>query len=46
VATSLRKRFGVSDICIVADRGMVGIRNAEELAKLGFTCILGVKMRL
>ena len=46
VATSLRKRFGISDICIVADRGMVGKRNAQELEKLGFTYILGVKMRL
>lgn len=46
VAESLRSRFGVSDICIVADRGMVGKRNAQELERLGFTYILGVKMRL
>ncbi len=46
VATSLRERFGVSDICIVADRGMVGRKNAQELTRLGFPYILGVKMRL
>ncbi|MDI6873923.1 MAG: IS1634 family transposase, partial [Actinomycetota bacterium] len=46
VATSLRERFGVEDICIVADRGMTGRRNAQELEELGFSYILGVKMRL
>ena len=46
VATRLRERFGVSDICIVADRGMVGRKNAQELTSLGFPYILGVKMRL
>ena len=46
VAASLRKRFGVGDVVIVADRGMVGKKNAEALASLGFTYILGVKMRL
>lgn len=46
VAGRLRKRFGVEDVVIVADRGMVGKKNAEDLARLGFTYILGVKMRL
>jgi transposase len=46
VAASLRERFGVSDIVIVADRGMVGKKNTRELAELGFSYILGVKMRL
>ncbi len=46
VARSLRERFGVSDICIVADRGMVGAQNAKDLTALGFPYILGVKMRL
>lgn len=46
VAENLRSRFGVEDICIVADRGMVGKRNVQELEKLGFAFILGVKMRL
>ena len=46
VASSLRERFGVSDVAIVADRGMVGKKNMEALFSLGFTYILGVKMRL
>jgi len=46
VAASLRKRFGVGDVAIVADRGMVGKKNMEALSSLGFTYILGVKMRL
>lgn len=46
VATSLRDRFGVGDVCIVADRGMMGERNAKHLTDLGFPYILGVKMRL
>ncbi|MDD5749044.1 MAG: IS1634 family transposase [Actinomycetota bacterium] len=46
VARGLQKRFGVGDVVIVADRGMVGKKNAEALAHLGFTYILGVKMRL
>ncbi len=46
VATRLRERFGVSDIVIVADRGMVGAANAKKLTDLGFPYILGVKMRL
>jgi transposase len=46
VARSLRSRFGVEDIVIVADRGMVGRRNAQELEGMGFSYILGVKMRL
>jgi len=46
VAASLKKRFGVGDVVIVADRGMVGRKNMEALSSLGFTYILGVKMRL
>lgn len=36
----------VGDVCIVADRGMVGKKNAKELEKLGFIYILGACMRL
>lgn len=46
VANSLRTRFGVERITLVADRGMVGRRNLEEIEQLGFGYILGVKMRL
>lgn len=46
VATSLKKRFGVGDVTLVADRGMVGERNVKHLEREGFSYILGVKMRL
>ncbi len=46
LAAPLEKRFGISDICVVADRGMVGKKSAQGLEGLGFTHILGVKMRL
>jgi len=46
VARSLRSRFGVEDIVIVADRGMVGRKNTKDLEGMGFSYILGVKMRL
>jgi len=46
VASSLRKRFGVGEMVIVADRGMVGKDNMKKLSSLGFPYILGVKMRL
>jgi len=46
VAGRLRNKFGVQDLVVVADRGMVGKKNAEDLARLGFGYILGVKMRL
>jgi transposase len=46
VASSLKERFGVGDVVIVADRGMVGKDNMEKLSSLGFPYILGVKMRL
>ncbi|MDI6874598.1 MAG: hypothetical protein QME84_10010, partial [Actinomycetota bacterium] len=42
----MRERFVVGDVCIVADRGMVGKKNAKELEKLGFIYILGACMRL
>jgi len=46
VASSLRKRFGAGDVVIVADRGMMGKKNTEAIASLGYPYILGVKMRL
>lgn len=46
VATSLKERFGVGEITIVADRGMVGENNMKKLSQSGFSYILGVKMRL
>lgn len=46
VAESLRHRFGVERVTLVADRGMVSKKNIEEIERLGFSYILGVKMRL
>lgn len=46
VAASLKKRFGVGNITLVGDRGMVGKSNIEKLTEAGFSYILGVKMRL
>lgn len=41
----LRDRFGVRDIVMVADRGMVSKETVEELERLGVGYIFGVKMR-
>ena len=46
VANSLKERFGVEGITLVADRGMVGEKNMKALSEAGFSYILGVKMRL
>jgi hypothetical protein len=45
VIERLRDRFGVKDVVVVADRGMISKRTVEwlEAAKLGY--ILGVRMR-
>jgi transposase len=46
IAASLKERFGVESLTLVADRGMVGAANIIKLSQAGFTYILGVKMRL
>jgi hypothetical protein len=45
VIERLKDRFGVGDIVIVADRGMVSKETVEELERLGIGYILGIKMR-
>ena len=47
VVDRLRKRFGVSKVCIVADRGMISKETIEELEKpeRGWLYILGARMR-
>ena len=45
-ADRLRKRFGIRNICVVADRGMVSHENLESLKKKGISYILGARMRL
>jgi hypothetical protein len=47
VVDRLRSRFGVSKVCIVADRGMISKETIEELEKQerGWQYILGARMR-
>lgn len=45
VATRLRDRFGVKDLVVVADRGMIGKANMAGLEKAEIGYILGVRMR-
>lgn len=41
----LRKRFGVEDVCIVADRGMISNGIIRGLEEQGWGYILGTRMR-
>jgi hypothetical protein len=43
----LRSRFGIDELCIVGDRGMISAETIEELKAEGRTChyILGARMR-
>ena len=47
VVDRLRSRFGVTRVCIVADRGMISQETIEELEKpqCGWQYILGARMR-
>jgi len=47
VVDRLRSRFGVTRVCIVADRGMISTETIEELEKeqRGWQYILGARMR-
>ena len=45
-ADRFRKRFGIRNICVVADRGMVSHENLESLKAKGISYILGARMRL
>jgi len=45
VAERLKKRFGIEEVCIVADRGMISATVVKELDGLGWQYILGVRMR-
>ena len=45
VAKRLKNRFGIEKICIVADRGMISEKTIDELEKMHWTYILGVRMR-
>jgi hypothetical protein len=47
VVDRLRKRFGIGQVCIVADRGMISRETVEELegGQRGWKYILGARMR-
>jgi transposase len=45
VAERLRTRFGIEQVCMVADRGMISKNTISELTRAGWGYILGVKMR-
>lgn len=46
VVEKLRNRFGIGDVCVVADRGMIKAETLEALEKKGILYIIGAKMRL
>jgi len=45
VAKRLKKRFGVGQVCVVADRGMVSKATKKTLEEMGWFYILGARMR-
>ncbi len=45
VVDRLRAHFGVSEVCIVADRGMISTATIEQVKARGWRYILGVRMR-
>lgn len=45
VVTRLKRRFGATGFCIVADRGMISKGTIRELEKEQLSYILGVRMR-
>ena len=45
VTDRIRKRFGVNQFCVVADRGMISADAIKELEKRKMNYILGVRMR-
>jgi Transposase DDE domain len=45
VVTRLRERFGITRMCVVADRGMISAETMTELEALGLEYILGARER-
>jgi transposase len=45
VVDRMRVRFGISEFCIVADRGMISEKTIAQLEKRKINYILGVRMR-
>jgi transposase len=46
VVDRMRVRFGITDFCIVADRGMISEKTIGQLEKKGIKYILGVRMHM
>jgi hypothetical protein len=44
VAKRIKERFGIEQVCIVADRGMISASTIESLEQMGWLYILGVRM--
>lgn len=45
VVKRLQEHFGVADVCVVADRGMISAATIAEIEQRGWRYILGVRMR-
>jgi transposase len=45
VTERIRKRFGVGDCCLIADRGMISSKTLDELQEREMLFILGARMR-
>jgi len=45
VVARLQKYFGVAEVCVVADRGMISSETIAEIERRGWRYILGVRMR-
>lgn len=45
VAQRLRERFGIGQVCLVADRGMIARATMQALEEQGWGYLLGVRMR-
>jgi len=41
----LQQRFGITDVCVVADRGMISAEVIEQLTSRGIHYILGARLR-
>jgi len=46
VVDRMRVRFGITELCIVADRGMISEKTIVQLEKRGIKYILGVRMHM
>ena len=45
VVKRLQEHFGVAEVCVVADRGMISADTLAEIERRGWRYILGVRMR-